>query len=176
MWTKSKLTKIQKIVLCFLIVANLLAGGYVLYSRQFKTMAKQIPASELIGNAVIRKRIGDLLAKNQTQQIAVVLLTSASTVCSTGKIIDVLKNSAQQSNSEKFVIFLPNHFSQQDVENFKANFNLSFKVEKADDELSQQWLPLASKYEALGVVIISDNEEVSVLQDTNEIENHLAAF
>ncbi len=81
MWTKSKLTKIQKFALCFLILANLSVGSYVLYSRQPKTSsAKQIPAFELAENAVVRKRISDLLAKNQTQQIAVVLLTSASTI------------------------------------------------------------------------------------------------
>lgn len=177
MWTESKLTNIQKIYLCFLIFGNLAVGTYVLYSRQPETMpAKLVPAFELTENAIIRKRIDDLLAKNQTRQIAIALLTSASTSCSSGKVVGLFKKFAEKSGNQKFVVFLPNHFSQQDVENFKTNFDFNLEVEKADDELAREWLPIASKYEALGVVIVSDNGKLSVLQNMKEVEKRLANF
>lgn len=174
---KSDLAKIQKIALCFLILANLTVGIYVLYSRQSQSPARKIiPAAELTENAVVKKRIDELMEKNQTRQIAVALLTSASTVCTTGKIADLFKESAPNADSKKFVVFLPNHFTQQEVENFKTNLDFNLEVERADDELAREWLPLAEKYEALGVVIISDNGKLTVSQETKKIEESLATF
>jgi hypothetical protein len=177
MTTMPKLPVYRLIALSLLILANLLVGSYVLYSRQVaNASAKIVPPAELSENAVIQNRVSAWMAQNQTRQIAIAMFTSASTSCTTGKIAEIFKDAARVSDSKKFVVILPNEFSPQDVENFKTNLDLDIKVEKADDELASQWIPVATKYEALGVVLISNRGELLVSQDPGVIKANLELF
>ena len=168
---------VQKVTLSILLILNIVLAGYVLSNHILKSGSNKIvPVSLLTENEIIKNRVNTLLGQKQNKQIAIALLTTASTSCSTGKIVKIFKEAAEKSQNSKFILLLPNQFSQQDIENFKSNLKVNFEVEKADEELSSFWIPLATEYEAKGIVILSDDGRLTAFQDTKEIERRLATF
>lgn len=172
-----KLSLFHKVLLSMLIIANVILIINVSYNQLVKAdSAKIIPASDIVHNDIINNRISKFLEQSQNTQMAVAMLTTASTSCSTGRIVKIFREASEKSQNSKFVIILPSKFSQQDVDNLKSNFKLNFKVERADEELSTYWTPIAEEYEAKGIVVISDNGQITASQDTKEIVKSLAKF
>jgi len=168
--------KIRHVALCGLILANLALGTYVLYPRKVTESARRIPSKELTENPIVRDGIKDLLVQSNNDQIAVALLSTASTTCATGTLVEIFKKAAARSQNAKFVILLPSSFSRQELENFQGAFKTEFKVELAKERLSSEWLALAEKYEALGVVIVIDQGNIFVSQEREEISNLIGGF
>jgi hypothetical protein len=169
-----KATLQQKILVCVLIIANVSLAAFLWFPKQAKQPAllkKEVPAAMLLSDELIKARLFDL-AKSHSGKAVMVLLTSASTTCSTGKLIDVLNSHAQRSPNN-FLVLLPNTFSQTDVDNFKINLGVPYSVERVDENLSNRWLALAAKYDVTGVVLLIDGDEISVLQNLIEVDNRL---
>lgn len=170
-------TLLQKILVGTLIVANVCLVAFIWFQRQSSAAQnKGIPPSILISEEAIQSRLRVLAAQSPSGKAVVAMLGSASINCTTGKLVEILKNHAQRAKSSKFLILLPDTFTPVDLNNFKNNLGVEFTVERADERLSKLWLSLAAKYEATGVAILSSGNETLVLQDVNEIDRHLYEF
>ena len=171
------MSKLYKILLGVLIIANITLGIYAIATHQTTPVSnKVIPASELLEHKIITSHIKQLQTNSIDNQIAIALLTNTSTSCTTGKIVEVFRNTKKRVHNAKLRIILPNQYNTQDIENFKSNMDLNFEVIIADEELFKAWQPLADKYSASGVVIILDQEKYIVSQDIRDIAKHLSKF
>lgn len=172
---KSKATWLQKSLVGILIIANLSLAAFV-WSRHQATRRplpnKEIPSAELLSNDLLKAEMLDLAAKSHSGKAVLVMLASASTSCSTGKLVDVLNAHAGKTQNN-LLILLPNSYSQTDIDNFRINLEVPYPVERATESLSNHWLSLAKKYAVTGVVLLIDNGEISVLQDITEVDRRL---
>lgn len=174
---QSTATLLQKILIAALIVANVCVAAFVWFQHQSRAAQnKEIPRSALISEEAIQSHLHALSVQSPSGNAVVALLGSASTNCTTGKLVEILKNHAQRAKSSKFLILLPYTFTSDDLNNFRTNLGVEFTVERADERLSKLWLSLAAKYEATGVAILSSRDETLVLQDVNEIDRRLYDF
>lgn len=170
-----KVTLQQKIVVSLLVVANVSLGVFVWTSYQVKkvkTLRQEIPSQLLLADDSIKSQLVNLAAKSNSGKAVIVILASASTTCSTGKVIDILNSHAKRTQNNLLVL-LPNRFSQTDIDNFKVNLEVPYPVERADRNFSDRWLTLAAKYNVTGVVMLIDNGEISVLQNLAEVDRRL---
>ncbi len=170
------MNNLKKLTLCFLIIANICLVTFIVYSQQQSETVKVLPNDEFLGNPIVKQKIEELKRRSNSDKIAIALLTSVSTSCSTGKLTNSFRNTSERTQNQNLFILLPNQFSDADVENFRANMKYSHQVEKADVDLANFWVPFAEKYEATGVVIIVDGENISTLQDTDKINEILTSF
>ena len=173
---KTKATKLQKILVGLLVIANISLASFIWVRSQVKpaqTLEKHIPSALLLADDLIQARLFELARKSNSGKAVMVMLASASTSCSTGRVIDVLNSHAKRSENNLLVL-LPHTYSQTDINNFKVNLEVPYPVERADKNLSERWLPLAAKYDVTGVVLLIDGGEISVLQNLNEVDRHLS--
>lgn len=167
----------HKLLMGFLIVGNLILVSHVIYNQvKNSNYVKVIPTTKITNSSIIKDLVNKYSANNPDSSIAIALLTSASTSCSTGRIVEIFKETAQKSKNAKLVVLLPNTFSLQDVENFKSNLKVNFEVEQVDEELAAFWNPIAEEYEAKGVVIVYDENNLTASQDTKKISKQLETF
>lgn len=174
---KSPATPLQKILIVILIVANVSLVAFIWFQRQSSAAQKKvIPPSILLSEEAVQSHLRVLAAQSPSGKAVVAMLGSASTNCTTGKLVEILKTHARRAKSSKFLILLPATFTPDDINNFKTNLGVEFTVERADERLSKIWLSLAAEYEATGFAILSSNNETLVLQDVNEIDHRLYEF
>jgi len=173
---KSKASSQQRVLVGLLVIANLglafflWVGGYK--PKEGGPLKKQIPSQLLLSDHLIKSRLFELAAKSNSGRAVIVLLASASTTCSTGKVIDVLNSHAKRTQNNLLVL-LPSTYTQTDLDNFKVNLEVPYPVERADKNLSERWLALAAKYNVTGVVLLIGNGEISVLQNLAEVDHRL---
>jgi hypothetical protein len=173
---RNKATSPQRVLVGLLVIANvglaffLWVGGYK--TKKGEALKKEIPSQLLLSDDLIKSRLFDLAAKSNSGRAIIVILASASTTCSTGKVIDVLNSHAKQTQNNLLVL-LPSTYTETDLDNFKVNLEVPYPVERADKNLSDRWLALAAKYNVTGVVLLIDNGEISVLQNLAEVDRRL---
>ncbi len=123
------------------------------------------------------KNIHDLAGHSSSGRAVVVFFSSVSTSCPSGKLLSILKNSAEQGQQVGYTILLPGTFSQSDVLNLKTNLRVSIPVELADPLVTREWLTLDQRYGAEvvnGTVILVDDKKVlSVVQGIEETTTFL---
>ncbi len=74
------------------------------------------------------------------------MFNSICMTCLSGYIIRrILKIPANGTNLE-VVIILSREYSQTDVENFKSQFNIGYRVYRVDDKLNKKWEDLGSEF------------------------------
>ena len=171
----NKTSQQQKILVRLLVIANIGLASFLWVGYQTKkteTRKQEIPSQLLVSDDLIKSRVFELAARSTSGKAVMVMLASASTTCSTGKVIDVLNSHAKRTQNNLLVL-LPSTYSQTDLENFKVNMDVPYPVETADKNLSDRWLALATKYKVTGVVLLIDNGEISVLQNLAEVDRRL---
>ncbi|HXQ69065.1 MAG TPA: hypothetical protein VN844_01145 [Pyrinomonadaceae bacterium] len=172
---RNKATSQQKILVSLLVLANVSVAFFLLFGyrpKEGETLKQEIPSQVLLADELIKSRLFDLATKSNSGKAVMVILASASTTCSTGKVIDILNSHAQRTQNDLLVL-LPSTYSQTDIDNFKVNLEVPYPVERADKNLSDRWLSLATKYNVTGVVLLIDNGEISVLQNLTEVDRRL---
>lgn len=172
---RTKITLKQKFLVSLLVIANVCVAIFLLVGFQPKggeTPKQEIPSHLLLADELIKSRLFDLAAQSNSSRAVMVMLASASSTCSTGKVIDILNSHARKTQNNLLVL-LPSTYSQTDIDNFKVNLEVSYPVERADKDLSDRWLSLSAKYNVTGVVLLIENGEISVLQHLTEVDRLL---
>ena len=172
---RNKNTSKQKILVSLLVIANVCVAIFLFVGYQPKggeTLNQEIPSQLLLADELIKARLIDLAAQSNSSTAVMVMLASASSTCSTGKLIDVLNSHARKTQNNLLVL-LPSTYSQTDIDNFKVNLEVPYPVERADKDLSDRWLSLSAKYNVTGVVLLIENGEISVLQNLTEVDRRL---
>jgi hypothetical protein len=174
----NKITSQQKILVSLLVIANVSVAIFLLVSYQSKggeTLKQEIPSQLLLADESIKSRLFDLAAQSNSGRAVMVMLASASSTCSTGKVIDILNSHARKAQNNLLVL-LPSSYSQTDIDNFKVNLEVPYPVETAERDLSDRWLSLSAKYNVTGVVLSIENGEISVLQNLTEVDRRFQSY
>lgn len=182
---QSKILLKHKVLLAVLIIANIGIGGFVVANR--RTMSDKRtnkatnskPSLMLGANETVKSRLMSLTNESETDKAAIAMFTSISSGCSSGILVETLKSHFKETDNAQILILLPNTFTDEDLNNFKNNWEVSFQVERADEDLTKFWLSLAEQYREVsvnGVVVLNDGKKTSVLQDINEINQQLSDF
>lgn len=144
-----------------LAVAILLTAGWAIFKRgvtgtvlevveRARSYASARPSfpPELLGalNASNSRgqlgRVREMAERAPARRAVLVLFSSACTSCSTGSLVSLLNERAARDKAVGYVAMVPSTFSEVDVRNFQTNLNISFPVEVAGPELTQEWLAL----------------------------------
>lgn len=111
--------------------------------------------------------------RSKTGKAVILLLSSANTTCPSGELASLVGEFSREHREIDCLALLPNTFSETDVNNFKTNLDIPFKVENADEDFSRKWLGLIEEYGEMpvnGTVIAIDGDRVSVAHGVNEVK------
>jgi len=114
--------------------------------------------------------------RSESRKAVILLLSSASTTCPSGELARRVSEFAREHGKIDCLALLPNTFSRADVDNFKMNLDIPFRVETADEEFSHRWSALIEEYGEMavnGTVITIAGEKVSVGHTAKEVESQL---
>ena len=114
-------------------------------------------------------------SRNSSDWFVVVIFNSISSTCPSGELVRLLKQ--YPHHDKQFTVFLPPDFTDTDKDNFKANYQIDFGVERLDQDLAAKWRELTHQYgepKVNGTVVFMQNGQLSVLTGTAEIEKALS--
>ncbi|MDQ3802701.1 MAG: hypothetical protein M3416_02440 [Acidobacteriota bacterium] len=152
-------------VISVLAAASLLAAGWAIFRRGVTGTVLEVierarsyasarpsyppPLLEALNSSNSRgrlSRVHEMAERAPSRSAVLVFFSSACTGCSTGALVDLLNDRAARDKAVAYVALVPNTFNEADMRNFQTNLNLSFPVEVADPELTQEWLALNREY------------------------------
>lgn len=120
-------------------------------------------------------------AQSKSGKAITVLFSSACTGCPEDYLIRIMSARAIEDSEIGFLALLPNTFSQSDIDRFKTNLEIPFRVEAARAGLSHEWLQMNEKYGASSIngsiIAVSRGKIISVvngLNETNQLLEDLA--
>lgn len=120
---KSKILLKHKILLAVLIIANIGIGGLVLANHQTilnnrtNRATNSKPALMLATNQIVKSRLMSLTSESETHEAVIVMFTSISSGCPSGKLIESLKAHFKQTDNTQILILLPNTFTDEELNN-----------------------------------------------------------
>jgi hypothetical protein len=91
-------------------------------------------------------QIVDSGIRSRSGKAIVVMISSVCTGCADGALIDQLNTFSKELPETSFLALVPNSFSKLDVKNLSTNLDITFSVERANQNLSQEWNLLNNKY------------------------------
>lgn len=107
-----------------------------------------------------------------------ILFDSVSTSCPSGEMVKAAGRLSAAHSETPVIALLPKDYTAADVENLKENLRVGFSVERADEELAEQWSKLLDVYgegRMNGTLVLVNRGEVSWLSGFTEAEQALSA-
>lgn len=122
-------------------------------------------------------RVRNKTLRSHSGKAVVAVFSSVNATCPSGITIGRLNDYARRYGGVEFLALLPNTHSELDVKNLKANLDIPFSVERADEALSGKLMSLVEKYgekTVNGAVVVIERGAISLVEGDNEIGSRLA--
>ncbi|HEX5886849.1 MAG TPA: hypothetical protein VFY67_20060 [Pyrinomonadaceae bacterium] len=134
-------------------------------------------------NSLTTGRLG--LVREQTRagssKAAIALFSSVSTNCPSGEMVGLVNQYSERRKDIAFLLLLPKQYTRADIENFKANLQISrnLVVETMDGPLAEKWSFLIQTYgenRINGTVLLVNQGALSTALGMSELEQKLSAL
>lgn len=109
----------------------------------------------------------DFIKNSDYEYFVISLFTEMCTLCKSGELISEIKKFFNEHKNEVgFLTILSDDFKENDVQNFKSNLKIEYKVIRADPSLAKKWNMLIKKYRKsdLTNIILLINKEGKILK------------
>lgn len=156
---------------------NVAVAVYLLNDWLFvRPTTSLIPGTLIAENASVRSEIEELSKDSNGQPIAVALLSSKARVCVENKIATYFKRVMAEKPEIKLYILFSANTSDQDLLNFKNNFDLNFDVRRMTPDLDIFWDSVSQKYEAEGVIVLRDKNGLTASENLAEMSEMIEGY
>lgn len=118
----------------------------------------------------------DFIKNNDYDFFVISLFAEMCSLCESGKIISEINNLYNTRNNKiGFLTILSNDFEKNDVQNFKSNLKIKYKVIRADSSLAKNWNNLIKTFRRsdLTNIILLTNKEGTILKINKEALKHI---
>jgi hypothetical protein len=114
---------------------------------------------------------------SRSGKAVVVLFDSVSTSCPSGEMVKAVSSFAASHRDFPVIAMLSKDHTATDVENFKANLQVDFPIERADAELAEKWSEMLEVYgegRLNGSILVVTRGEVLWMSNLSEAEQALS--
>jgi hypothetical protein len=132
-------------------------------------------------NSLTAGQLGSVREQTRAEstKAAIALFSSISTICPSGEMVRLVNHYSEQRKDITFLVLLPTNYTGADIDNFKANLQISRKVtvKTMDGPLAEKWSSLIDIYgenQINGTVLLVNRGDISAALGMSELKQKLA--